>query len=146
MQGGVFWQLHDLFSSIKPVLDFFGRYCPTPQYPPPPPHQKSNGPSLRCYQVLQLFMWWKNLDIYVLLALLLLFSFILPIEFRVIISGSKKQQKKDSFQSEVPFSVIRKDWKGRTPWKQRMTRKEFTANSTRKSWILMPRSLKRKKA
>ena len=43
--------MHDLSSSIEPVLDFFGGYCPTPQHP----HQKSNGPSLRCYQVLQLF-------------------------------------------------------------------------------------------
>ena len=37
--------------------------------------------------------------------------FILPSEFQVIISGSKKQQQKDSYQSEVPFSVI----PGRTP-------------------------------
>ena len=73
--GGVFRQLHYVFSSIKPVLDFFGGYCPRPQDPPPTPHQKSDGPSLRCYQVLQLFMWWKNLDIYVLLALLLLLFF-----------------------------------------------------------------------
>ena len=29
-----------------------------------------------------------------------------PSEFKVIISGSKKQQRKDSYQSEVPFSVI----------------------------------------
>ena len=35
----------------------------------------------------------------------------LPSEFQVIISGSKKQQQKDSYQSEVPFSVI----PGRTP-------------------------------
>ena len=51
--------MHDLFSFIQPVLNFFGGYCPTPQHrpspPPPIPHQKSNGPSLRCYQVLQLF-------------------------------------------------------------------------------------------
>ena len=47
--------------------------------------------------------------IYVLLALF--FFFILPSEFQVIISGSKKQQQKDSYQSEVPFSVI----PGRTP-------------------------------
>ena len=37
--------------------------------------------------------------------------FTLPSEFQVIISGSKKQQQKDSYQSEVPFSVI----PGRTP-------------------------------
>ena len=47
------------------------------------------------------------------------FFFTLPSEFQVIISGSKKQQQKDSYQSEVPFSVI----PGRTPWKQSMTRK-----------------------
>ena len=54
--GGVFCQLHDVFSSIKPVLDFFGGYCPTLQHPPPfpPTPQKSNGPSLGCYEVLQL--------------------------------------------------------------------------------------------
>ena len=52
--------------------------------------------------------------------------FKLPSEFQVIISGSKKQQPKDSYQSEVPFSVI----PGRTPSKQRMTRKQFTANFT----------------
>ena len=62
--GGVFCQLHDLFSYIKPVL-----------------------------------------------ALLLFFFFTLPSEFQVIIPGSKKQQQKDSYQSEVPFSVI----PGRTP-------------------------------
>ena len=56
----------------------------------------------------------------------LFFVFILSSEFQVIISGSKKQQQKDSYQSEVPFSVI----PGRTPWKQRMTRKQFTANLT----------------
>ena len=39
------------------------------------------------------------------------FFFTLPREFEVIISGSKKQQQKDSYQSEVPFSVI----PGRTP-------------------------------
>ena len=39
------------------------------------------------------------------------FFFTLPSEFQVIISGSKKQQQKDSYQSEVPFSVI----PGRTP-------------------------------
>ena len=51
--------MHDLFSSIEPSLDFFRGLLPnTPTPPPPPapiPHQKSNGPSLRCYQVLQLF-------------------------------------------------------------------------------------------
>ena len=31
---------------------------------------------------------------------------ILPSEFQVIISGSNEQQQKDSYQSEVPFSVI----------------------------------------
>ena len=56
---GVFCQLHDVFPSIEPVLDFFGGDCSTPQHPPPP-HQKSNGPFLRCYQALPLFMWWKN--------------------------------------------------------------------------------------
>ena len=50
------------------------------------------------------------------------FFFILPSEFQVIISGSKKQQQKDSYQSELPFSVIL----GRTPQKQRVTRKQFT--------------------
>ena len=40
----------------------------------------------------------------------------------MIISGSKKQQQKDSYQSEVPFSVIL----GRTPQKQRVTHKQFT--------------------
>ena len=40
----------------------------------------------------------------------------------MIISGSKKQQQKDSYQSEVPFSVI----PGRTPQKQRVTHKQFT--------------------
>ena len=54
--GGSFCQLHDVFSFIKAVLDFFGGYCPTPQHPNTPTNQKSNGPSLRCYQVLQLFM------------------------------------------------------------------------------------------
>ena len=39
------------------------------------------------------------------------FVFVLPSEFQVVISGSKKQQQKDSYQSEVPFSVI----PGRTP-------------------------------
>ena len=34
------------------------------------------------------------------------FCFILPSESQVIISGSKKQQQNDSYQSEVPFSVI----------------------------------------
>ena len=53
--GGVFCQLHDVFSSIKPMLDFFAQ---------------------------------------------------IPSEFQVIISGSKKQQQKDSYQSEVPFPVI----------------------------------------
>ena len=57
--------------------------------------------------------------------------FTLPSEFQVIISGSKKQQQKDSYQSEVPFSVI----PGRTPWKQRITRKQFTANLTRSAQI-----------
>ena len=114
--GWVFCQLYDLFSSIKAGLNFFRGLLPNTLI----------GPSLRCYQVLQLFMWWKNLDIYVLLALLLLVFFTLPREFQVIISGSKKQQQKDSYQSEVPFSVI----PGRTPWKQRMTRKQFTANLT----------------
>ena len=33
------------------------------------------------------------------------FFLILPSEFQVIISGSKEQQQKDSYQSEVPFSV-----------------------------------------
>ena len=37
--------------------------------------------------------------------------FTLTSEFQVIISRSKKQQQKDSYQSEVPFSVIL----GRTP-------------------------------
>ena len=32
--------------------------------------------------------------------------FTLASEFQVIISGSKKQQQKDSYQNEVPFSVI----------------------------------------
>ena len=32
--------------------------------------------------------------------------FILPSKSQVIISGSKKQQQNDSYQSEVPFSVI----------------------------------------
>ena len=41
----------------------------------------------------------------------LFFVFILSSEFQVIISESKKQQQKDSYQSEVPFSVI----PGRTP-------------------------------
>ena len=31
---------------------------------------------------------------------------ILPSEFQVIISGSNEQQQKDSYESEVPFSVI----------------------------------------
>ena len=31
--GGSFCQLHDVFSFIKAVLDFFGGYCPTPQHP-----------------------------------------------------------------------------------------------------------------
>ena len=56
-EGGV-CQLHDLFSSIEPSLDFFRGLLPNTPTPPPPapiPHQKSNGPSLRCYQVLQLF-------------------------------------------------------------------------------------------
>ena len=37
--------------------------------------------------------------------------FILPSEFQMTISGYNKQQQKDSYQSEVPFSVI----PGRTP-------------------------------
>ena len=123
--GGLLPIVLFFLSSIKPVLEFFRGLLPNTPIPPLPPHQKSNGPSLRCYQVLQLFMWWKNLDIYVLLALLLFF-FTLPSEFQVIISGSKKQQQKDSYQSEVPFSGI----PGRTPWKQRMTRKKFTGNLT----------------
>ena len=56
------------------------------------------------------------------------FFLILPSEFQVIISGSNEQQQKVSYQSEVPFLVI----PGRTPWKQRMTRKQFIANLTRK--------------
>ena len=34
------------------------------------------------------------------------FFFVLPSESQVIISGSKKQQQNDSYQREVPFSVI----------------------------------------
>ena len=45
------------------------------------------------------------------LVLFCFFVFVLPSEFQVVISGSKKQQQKDSYQSEVPFSVI----PGRTP-------------------------------
>ena len=58
--------------------------------------QKSNGPSLRYYHVLQRF-YVMNLYIHVLLALLLLFFNMLPSEFQVIILGSKKQQQKDSY-------------------------------------------------
>ena len=32
--GGFFYQLHDLFSSIKPVLDFFGVIAQHPNTPP----------------------------------------------------------------------------------------------------------------
>ena len=48
---------------------------------------------------------------HVFFCFVLFFVFILSSEFQVIISGSKKQQQKDSYQSEVPFSVI----PGRTP-------------------------------
>ena len=44
-------------------------------------------------------------------VVVVLVVFTLPSKFQVIISGSKKQQQKDSYQSEVPFSVI----PGRTP-------------------------------
>ena len=48
----------------------------------------------------------------VLLALFIyIYIYILPSEFQAIISGSKKQQQKDSYQSKVTFSVI----PGRTP-------------------------------
>ena len=44
--GRVFCQLYDVFSFIKPVLDFFGGYCPTPpfpaQHPPSPPPRIKN--------------------------------------------------------------------------------------------------------
>ena len=56
--GGGFANCTICFLPLSPRSIFFGGYCPTPQHPPPPapiPHQKSNGPSLRCYQVLQLF-------------------------------------------------------------------------------------------
>ena len=40
------------------------------------------------------------------LVLFFFFVFVLPSEFKRVISGSKKQQQKDSYESEVPFSVI----------------------------------------
>ena len=108
--GRVFCQLYDVFSFIKPVLDFFGGYCPTPPFPaqhppsPPPPHQKS---TIRSYN----FLCDERIWIHMYYSRCCCF-FTLPSElFQVIISGSKKQQQKDSYQSEVPFSVI----PGRTP-------------------------------
>ena len=44
-------------------------------------------------------------------VVLYIYIYILPRKFQAIISGSKKQQQKDSYQSEVPFSVM----PGRTP-------------------------------
>ena len=111
-----------MFSSIKPVLDFSGLLPNTPT-PLPSKVQWSNGPSLICCQVLQLSC---DERIWIYMYHSLCFFFILPSEFQVIISGSKKQQQKDLYQSEVPFSVI----PGRTPLKQRMTRKQFTVNLT----------------
>ena len=75
--GGSFTNCNYVFSSIKPVVDFFEGNCPTtpPPFPPPFLHKKSNGPFLICYLVLQLFIRWKNLDIYVLLVLLLFFLY-----------------------------------------------------------------------
>ena len=43
---------------------------------------------------------------YICITRVVVVFFILPNEFQVIISGSKEQQQKDSYQSEVPFSVI----------------------------------------
>ena len=120
--GGLFANCMMFFLSLRLCSIFSGVID---QHPNTSTNQKSNGSFLRCYQVLQLFMWWKNLYIYVLLALLF-FLYILPSEFQVIIWESKKQQQKDYYQSKVPFSVI----PGRTPWKQRMTRKQFIANLT----------------
>ena len=48
---------------------------------------------------------------YISITRVVVVFFTLPSEFQVIIPGSKKQQQKDSYQSEVPFSVI----PGRTP-------------------------------
>ena len=99
---GIFCQLHDVFSSFKPELDFFGGCCPT---------------SLRCYQVLQLFMWWKNLDIYVLLALLLLLFFLyypanFKWQFQDIINNNKRIPIKARchFQSYLVGHLENKGW------------------------------------
>ena len=63
--------------------------------------QKSNGPSLRYYHVLKLFYVMKEF-IYtcitrVVVVVVVSFFNILPSEFQVMISGSKKQQQKDSY-------------------------------------------------
>ena len=62
--GGFFCQLYDLFSSIKPVLNFFGGVIA--QHPNRSVPKMLSGPTT---------FSWKNLDIYVLLALLLLLFF-----------------------------------------------------------------------
>ena len=51
------------------------------------------------------FYVMKELGYICITRVVVVVFFMLPSEFQVIISGSEKQQQKNSYQSEVPFSV-----------------------------------------
>ena len=81
--GGGLLLISLCFSFLLGYARFFGWLLPSPPSP---------GPRTCC--VMTKFG-------YICITHIVLF--IIPSEFQVIISGSKEQQQKDSYQSEVPF-------------------------------------------